>query len=93
MINSQNNLPRQFSIIDVREDGDFHGGHIATAKNIPSNDWTNDGVVESVAESHRGTGTVIIHCMHSKVRGPTCALKLMEFLEASDIPEEEKPEV
>jgi hypothetical protein len=80
------------SIIDVRDD-DFSDGHIPTATNVPSAQWIDDAVIESVFESNRNAKILVFHCMYSKFRGPTCAIKFAEFLDEREIPYSQRPQM
>ena len=80
------------AIIDVRDD-DFSDGHIPTATNVPSTQWVDDAVIESVFDSNRSAKILVFHCMYSKIRGPTCAMKFAEFLEEREIPTDQRPQM
>ncbi len=71
-------------VVDVR-DGDFAGGHIAGARNIPSRDFEHKE--EELLETLRTTGAsrVVFHCMLSQVRGPAAASRFARLIDRSRV--------
>ena len=72
------------AILDVRDEAEFSGGHIKGAFNHPSVNWSDAEFVESVAEKVTFDGhpkKIVMHCVHSQKRGPTCARILQTRLE------------
>jgi len=65
-------------ILDVR-DSDFAGGNIRGAVNVPSEDFR--ARLPEISRRYGATETVVVHCMMSQVRGPTCAKMLKHQLE------------
>ncbi len=59
-------------VVDVRDD-DFVGGHIVGARNIPSDNFSDEDRVDSFLNDTQAYSRVIFHCMFSQVRGPKCA--------------------
>lgn len=62
-------------IVDVRGgwDGDFKGGHITNAVNIPYQDLLHNNGWNKIIEQdiiEKGYNHIIFHCMYSMVRGP-----------------------
>lgn len=69
-------------IFDVR-DSDFVGGHIKGAKNIVAARFDQDEMVDQLLASFcRDAEVIIVHCYLSQQRGPYCAQRLAERLEA-----------
>ena len=76
-------------IVDVR-DGDYAGGHIKGCINVPSSVFNDgwraaDGLLnkfKSVPEPQ----TFVFHCMKSQVRGPSCAQRFVERINAQGLP-------
>eukprot|EP00455_Lapot_gusevi_P035397 TRINITY_DN3919_c0_g1_i4.p1 TRINITY_DN3919_c0_g1~~TRINITY_DN3919_c0_g1_i4.p1 ORF type:complete len:141 (-),score=32.23 TRINITY_DN3919_c0_g1_i4:120-542(-) len=60
-----------FVVFDVR-DGDFIGGNIAGAVNIPSGQF-QAAAAELAQQYHDQEKYIIFHCMMSQQRGPRCA--------------------
>ncbi|KAK9471714.1 Rhodanese-like domain-containing protein [Dipodascopsis tothii] len=58
------------AIIDVR-DSDFVGGHIMTARNVPSSRFSAH--LPSLHQSLKNTRRVVFHCALSQQRGPAAA--------------------
>lgn len=72
------------AILDVRNLEEFNGGHIKGAFNHPSENWTDASFVESVADKVVADGhpkKIVMHCVHSQKRGPTCARILQTRLD------------
>jgi rhodanese-related sulfurtransferase len=69
---------RKLVVIDVR-DSDFKGGNIVGAVNIPSEQFR--ARVPEIISSYKDTETIVVHCMMSQVRGPTCAKILFNELQ------------
>ena len=67
-------------VIDVREESDFADGHISNAKNIPSGKFADTAFVQQLVEEHKDK-TLVVHCMKSQHRGPTCGRALSNALD------------
>ncbi|KAL4444898.1 hypothetical protein ABPG77_003948 [Micractinium sp. CCAP 211/92] len=69
-------------VLDVR-DSDFPGGHLKGAHNIPASQFDLDEAVDGIiARLCRDVKVVVVHCYLSQQRGPYCAQRLAERLEA-----------
>ncbi|KAL4448084.1 hypothetical protein ABPG75_005303 [Micractinium tetrahymenae] len=69
-------------VLDVR-DSDFAGGHIKGAENIPAARFDGDEMVDQIiARFCQDVEVVVVHCYLSQQRGPYCAQRLAERLEA-----------
>jgi Cdc25 family phosphatase len=76
-------------VIDVR-DADFEGGHIRGAVNVVAETFEDNVLVDRVVSRFcRGMDIVIVHCYLSQQRGPYCAQRLAERLEAQGCSEPE----
>ncbi|KAI7842363.1 hypothetical protein COHA_004003 [Chlorella ohadii] len=76
-------------VIDVR-DADFAGGHIRGAVNVVAETFEDNVLVDRVVSRFcRGMEVVIVHCYLSQQRGPYCAQRLAERLEAQGCSEPE----
>ena len=64
-------------VFDVR-DSDFKGGNIIGAVNIPSEEFRVR--IQDTVTQYRDKDTIVVHCMMSQVRGPTCANMLAQEL-------------
>jgi len=81
-------------VIDVRSAEEFqHAGHITSAVHISSDRWESPEVVDEILGKYSGKSTIVVHCLMSQVRGPTCARILHSKLQSSEIPVESRPEV
>lgn len=71
-------------VIDVRDEDFGEGGHIKGAVNVTSERFSNPAGVQQVIRDHCGgdVDTVVVHCALSQVRGPKCAQRLAEGLQA-----------
>ena len=68
-------------IIDQRSNhkgGDFHGGHILNAINIPCHEFESQ--IADIYFKYNTKKYIIIHCMHSQVRGPQSAQSYVKYL-------------
>jgi len=73
-----------FVVVDVR-DGDFgEGGFVRGAVNVPSDTFRER--IGAVLEEHGGKETIVVHCMMSQMRGPTCATMLVQAMNAAEVP-------
>ncbi|RQM26592.1 hypothetical protein B5M09_003010 [Aphanomyces astaci] len=68
-------------IVDVR-DGDFAGGHIRGAINVPEEHFHDDDDVDNFVDEMKTVPTIIFHCMMSQVRGPFCAHRFQSRVNA-----------
>ena len=76
-----NNNADDMIVIDQRSNhktGDFHGGHIKNAINIPSNLFESQ--LADVCKKFSDKKYIIFHCMHSQVQGPTAAQIYVKYL-------------
>tara|TARA_B110000908_G_scaffold170713_1_gene231072 strand:- start:3239 stop:3637 length:399 start_codon:yes stop_codon:yes gene_type:complete len=64
-------------IIDVRE-GDFKGGNIINAVNIPYSSFSERLVLEKIKLTNK---KLVVHCMYSSMRGPGTYYKLDNMLD------------
>jgi len=64
-------------VIDVRG-SDYHEGHIPGAINIPSTEF--EAKLDHTLTTHQHVDTIVMHCMLSQVRGPTCASMLSKHM-------------
>ena len=80
-------------VIDVREDHEYSAGHIAQAENVPSGKFTDEAFLQGVIADHKDAKTIVVHCMKSQHRGPTCGRALNQALEkyAAEHPSESLP--
>jgi len=62
------------AIIDVR-DGDYVGGHIAGAINVPTQ--THDYKIPELVRTLQNKDKVVFHCALSQQRGPSSALRYL----------------
>lgn len=67
----------KITILDVRDD-DFVGGHIPGAIHFASKSFYEN--LPKVVEAVKDQKKVIVHCMQSAQRGPSCARVLREQL-------------
>lgn len=67
-------------IIDVREEHEFAAGHIVNAKNVPSGKFADGDFVKALVEEHKDK-TIVVHCLKSQQRGPTCGRAFTTALE------------
>lgn len=79
-------------IIDVRGD-DYNAGHIASAVNHPEPGFHDDAHVDALVHKYRGEETIVFHCQLSQVRGPFCARRFLERLDALLPDADKKPSV
>ena len=71
-----------FVVVDVR-DGDFgEGGFVKGAVNVPSDTFRER--MGAVLEEHGDKETIVVHCMMSQMRGPTCATMLVQAMNAAE---------
>ena len=67
-------------IVDVRSPEEYVDGHIPNAVLVPSEQWQDPQTVDSILKSFPTKSKIVVHCMKSQVRGPSCARKLRESL-------------
>ncbi|KAI9326162.1 Rhodanese-like domain-containing protein [Obelidium mucronatum] len=74
-----------YLIVDVRGD-DFKEGHIASAINIPSTEFTAEKALISEKDQERLSKAkkVVFHCQLSQVRGPTSANNYLNTVGAAE---------
>ena len=64
-------------VVDVRDE-DHHGGHIAGALNIPSEEFAQS--MSKVQTAAKDKDRVVFHCMQSQQRGPKAARMMAETI-------------
>lgn len=74
-------VDENYTILDVRDEDEYYGGHIKGAKNHPSGYWSDYTYVREIVEENLEKDTIVVHCFYSKQRGPTCARILADNLE------------
>ncbi len=74
-------VDENYTILDVRDEDEYYGGHIVGAKNHPSGYWSDYTYVREIVEANLEKDTIVVHCFYSKQRGPTCARILADNLE------------
>ncbi len=72
-----------FIIIDVRDD-DFYGGNLIGALNYPS--FIFESKLDEIYNICTEKNNIIFHCAQSKVRGPTCARRFLEYINENALP-------
>ena len=82
-------------IFDVRDADEYEQGHVKGANSLPSENWKDFRFVQDVIASNIEKDTIVVHCFHSKQRGPTCARILADNLEryVLENPREKVPKV
>ena len=70
-------------VVDVRDD-DFGDGCVAGAWNVPSKSLQTEPAVDALKHqlAREQRTTVVVHCLYSQQRGPACAARLVERLNA-----------
>lgn len=69
-------------IIDVREPEEIErDGFISGKVNIPSSKFKDIDRAKSILLEHKDKDEIVVHCLKSQQRGPTCALALSQALE------------
>ncbi|XP_004494900.2 dual specificity phosphatase Cdc25 [Cicer arietinum] len=69
------------AIVDVRDDERTHDGHISGSLHYASDGFTDN--ISKLIHEVKGKDTLVFHCALSQVRGPSCARKLVNYLENS----------
>ncbi|KAF5475789.1 hypothetical protein F2P56_007559 [Juglans regia] len=67
------------AIIDVRDDERSYDGHIAGSLHYASDTFSEK--ISNLIQEVKGKDTLVFHCALSQVRGPTCARKIVNYLE------------
>ncbi|KAG2690056.1 hypothetical protein I3843_09G165900 [Carya illinoinensis] len=67
------------AIIDVRDDERSYDGHIAGSLHYASDTFSDK--IPNLIQEVKGKDTLVFHCALSQVRGPTCARKIVNYLE------------
>ncbi|XP_041025546.1 dual specificity phosphatase Cdc25 [Juglans microcarpa x Juglans regia] len=67
------------AIIDVRDDERNYDGHIAGSLHYASDTFSEK--ISNLIQEVKGKDTLVFHCALSQVRGPTCARKIVNYLE------------
>lgn len=88
-------VDENYTILDVRDEDEYYGGHIIGAKNHPSGYWSDYTYVREIVEANLEKDTIVVHCFYSKQRGPTCARILADNLERYllEVPREKIPKM
>jgi len=66
-------------VIDVRE-GDFSGGNIKNAINLPYSSFSEDSFLNKIKNTNK---KIVVHCMYSSMRGPGTYYKLEKIIDDS----------
>ncbi|MED6216306.1 cell division cycle- protein [Stylosanthes scabra] len=69
------------AIVDVRDEERTYDGHISSSLHFPSDSFSDN--LPNLLHQVKGKDTLVFHCALSQVRGPTCARKLVNYLEES----------
>ncbi|KAK9985595.1 hypothetical protein SO802_030546 [Lithocarpus litseifolius] len=72
-------LRPNIAIIDVRDDERSYDGHIAGSLHFASDTFSDK--ISNLVQQVKGKDTLVFHCALSQVRGPTCARRLVNYLE------------
>eukprot|EP00669_Euglena_mutabilis_P006157 TRINITY_DN1873_c0_g1_i1.p1 TRINITY_DN1873_c0_g1~~TRINITY_DN1873_c0_g1_i1.p1 ORF type:complete len:170 (+),score=58.07 TRINITY_DN1873_c0_g1_i1:25-510(+) len=64
-------------LLDVRGE-DYPGGHITGSINVPYDEF--GASLEELVEAHRHADRVVVYCMSSQVRSPSCAAQFLARL-------------
>jgi Cdc25 family phosphatase len=71
------------AVLDVRDADELADGAIAGHTHLASSKFDDPAEIDALLDGElKGKDKVIVHCMHSQKRGPACALKLAERIEA-----------
>eukprot|EP00262_Sarcandra_glabra_P002673 TRINITY_DN13084_c1_g1_i1.p1 TRINITY_DN13084_c1_g1~~TRINITY_DN13084_c1_g1_i1.p1 ORF type:complete len:131 (-),score=19.79 TRINITY_DN13084_c1_g1_i1:228-620(-) len=66
------------AVIDVRDDERSYDAHIAGSLHYASDTFSHK--IPNLLQEVRGKDTLVFHCALSKVRGPSCARMLVDYL-------------
>ncbi|KAK7245085.1 hypothetical protein RIF29_39918 [Crotalaria pallida] len=69
------------AIVDVRDDERSYDGHISGSLHCASDTFSDN--IPNLVHQLKGKDTLVFHCALSQVRGPSCARKLVNYLEES----------
>lgn len=70
-------------IIDVRDEDFMLKGHICGAEHLPKENFQLDEDVDALVRKFQPKfSEIVFHCVRSNTRGPTCALRFIERLDA-----------
>ncbi|KAL5540797.1 hypothetical protein UlMin_042410 [Ulmus minor] len=67
------------AIVDVRDDERSYDGHIAGSLHYASDTFSDK--IPNLVQQVKGKDTLVFHCALSQVRGPSCARRLVNYLE------------
>ncbi|XP_047151485.1 dual specificity phosphatase Cdc25 [Vigna umbellata] len=70
---------QSIAIVDVRDDERGYDGHISGSLHYASDTFSDN--ISNLVQAVKGKDTVVFHCALSQVRGPTCARRLVNYLE------------
>ncbi|XP_072986785.1 arsenate reductase 2.2 [Typha latifolia] len=68
----------KIAIVDVRDEERSYDAHIAGSHHYPSDTFSEK--LPALIQAVKGKDTLVFHCALSKVRGPSCALLLLDYL-------------
>ncbi|XP_019444309.1 PREDICTED: dual specificity phosphatase Cdc25 [Lupinus angustifolius] len=71
------------AIVDVRDDERNYDGHISGSLHFASHNFSES--MPNLIHQVQGKDTLVFHCALSQVRGPSCARKLVNYLEESKV--------
>ncbi|TKY62116.1 Dual specificity phosphatase Cdc25 [Spatholobus suberectus] len=69
------------AIVDVRDEERSSDGHISGSLHYASDTFSDN--ISNLVQAVEGKDTLVFHCALSQVRGPTCARRLVNYLEES----------
>ncbi|KAI3923006.1 hypothetical protein MKW98_013540 [Papaver atlanticum] len=72
-------LKLNLAIVDVRDDERNYDAHIAGSLHYPSSNFSEK--IPNLIHEANGKDTLVFHCALSQVRGPSCARRLVDYLE------------
>ncbi|CAJ1892030.1 unnamed protein product [Sphenostylis stenocarpa] len=67
------------AIVDVRDDERGYDGHISGSLHYASDTFSDN--ISNLIQAVKDKDTLVFHCALSQVRGPTCARRLVNYLE------------
>lgn len=72
----------QFVVIDVREPWEIsRDGAVVDHVSIPSEQFSSTETAKGILRQHLDKDEIVVHCLKSQQRGPTCALALSRALQ------------
>ena len=72
-----------FYVVDVRSERDYAGGHVKNSQNHSWETFEDSGVreIRAFCRTLPRSAEVVLYCMNSQQRGPSCAMALMQLLD------------